>query len=279
MDQIETESPLARTAPKFIPVYMSFADGGSGGDPLNLGQNRNSPFGKILRIDPLGSNSANGKYGIPASNPFASDGNSLGEIYAWGLRNPQRFSWDPRNGNLFVADIGQGIVEEISLVRAGTNLGWNRWEGSFAFANRREVSLENPRGDYEVTYPIVEYGHVDPLLPPRSSVTVGPVYRQNVIPQLANLLLFGDIPSGEVFYINADNLPRGGQDAIRRILLNDNGTSKTLLQLIQEKNVEQGKSSAERADLRFGQGPDGQILLLNKGDGIVRLLVPDRARR
>ncbi len=260
---------------------MSFADGGSGGDPLNLGQNRNSPFGKILRIDPLASNSANGKYGIPASNPFASDGNadSLGEIYAWGLRNPQRFSWDPRNGNLFVADIGQGIVEEISLVRAGTNLGWNRWEGSFAFANRREVSLENPRGDYEVTYPIVEYGHVDPLLPPRSSVTVGPVYRQNVIPQLANLLLFGDIPSGEVFYINADNLPRGGQDAIRRILLNDNGTSKTLLQLIQEKNVEQGKSSAERADLRFGQGPDGQILLLNKGDGIVRLLVPDRARR
>ena len=266
---------------EFGLLYMSFADGGSGGDPLNLAQNRAVPYGKILRIDPLGSNSANGEYGIPASNPLANDGNAdtLDEIYAWGLRNPQRYSWDPANGNLFVADIGQGIVEEISLVRPGTNLGWNQWEGSFAFADRRSVHLENPRGDYEVTYPVVEYGHVDPLLPPRSSVTVGPVYRQSAIPQLQNLLLFGDIPSGEVFYIHADNLPDGGQDALRRILFHHNGTDKTLLQLIQEKNAEQGREPVMRADLRFGVGPQGQVFLLNKGDGVVRLLVPDTPRR
>ncbi len=267
--------------PDFGLLYVGFADGGSGGDPLNLAQNRNSAFGKILRIDPLGANSANGKYGIPANNPFANDGiaETLGEIYAWGLRNPQRFSWDPRNGNMFVADIGQGNVETLSLVRAGSNLGWNKWEDSFAFVSRREVSLANQRGDNEVTHPIVEYDHLDPLLLPRSSVTMGFIYRDKVIPHLANLLLFGDIPSGEVFYIDADKLPSGGQDSIRRILFNDNNVSKTLLQLIKEKNVEEGKSPATRADLRFGLGPDGQIMVLNKGDGMVRLLVPDGTQR
>ena len=100
----------------------------------------------MFRIDPLGTNSANKKYGIPAGNPFVSDDNSrtLGEIYAYGLRNPQRFGWDPRNGNMFLADIGQNIVEEISVVTAGANLGWNEWEGSSASsAARRWVSTSS----------------------------------------------------------------------------------------------------------------------------------------
>ena len=87
-------------------------------------------------------------------------------------------------------------------------------------------------------------------------------------------MIFGDNPSGEIFYVNADNLPNGGQDAIRRILFNDKGTPKTLLQLIQEKNAAQGKTPAPRADLRFGRGPNGQIFVLNKRDGVIRLLVP-----
>jgi hypothetical protein len=276
-----TFNPLASPgSPDFGLLYISFADGGSGGDPLNNAQNRSSAFGKILRIDPLGTNSANGKYGVPASNPFANDGNAatLGEIFASGMRNPQRFTWDPKNGNMFVGDIGQGIVEKISLVTAGANLGWNKWEGSFAYVGRGEVGLGNQRGDREFTYPIAEFDHTDPLLQPRVSVTMGYVYRRNAIPQLTNLLLFGDIPSGEIFYVNADNLPRGGQDGIRRILFNDGGTSKTLLQLIKEKNLQQGKSEATRADLRFGLGPEGQIFVLNKADGVVRLLVPDGSR-
>jgi hypothetical protein len=179
---------------------------------------------------------------------------------------------------MFVGDIGQGIVEKISLVTAGANLGWNKWEGSFAYVGRGEVGLGNQRGDRELTYPIAEFDHTDPLLQPRVSVTMGYVYRRNAIPQLTNLLLFGDIPSGEIFYVNADNLPRGGQDGIRRILFNDGGTSKTLLQLIKEKNLQQGKSEATRADLRFGLGPEGQIFVLNKADGVVRLLVPDGSR-
>jgi hypothetical protein len=258
-------------------LYIGFADGGSGGDPLELAQNLNAAFGKILRIDPLGSNSANGKYGIPAANPFVNDGNAgtLGEIYAYGVRNPQRFAWDPKNGNLFLADIGQNIVEEVSLVTAGANLGWNDWEGSFRFISRAGVSLENQRGDPNVVYPVVEYGQPDALLQGQSAVTMGYVSRQTAIKQLTNKVLFGDNPSGEIFYIDADSLPKGGQDPIHRVLFNDNGTSKTLLQLVKETNVKQGKTPATRADLRFGAGPDGQIFVLNKRDGIIRLLVPD----
>jgi hypothetical protein len=106
-------------------------------------------------------------------------------------------------------------------------------------------------------------------------VTLGYVYRGTAIPQLRNLLIFGDNPSGEIFYVDADKLPSGGQDPIRRILFNHNGSATTLLELIREKNAAQGRTPATRADLRFGQGPDGQILVLNKRDGVIRLLVPD----
>jgi hypothetical protein len=255
-------------------LYVGSADGGSGGDPLKLSQNLNSAFGKMLRIDPLGSNSANGKYGIPADNPFASDNDdkTLAEIYAYGLRNPQRFCWDSKTGNLFVADIGQNIVEEVSIVTRGANLGWNDWEGSYAFVSRNEITLTKHRADPRLTYPVVEYGQVDPLLQPNAAVTMGYVYRRKDIEQLADLLIFGDNPSGEIFYVDADRLPNGGQDAIRRILFNHGGTSKTLLQLIKDKNVKQGKPPAIRADLRFGEGPRGRIFVLNKRDGVIRLM-------
>jgi hypothetical protein len=162
----------------------------------------------------------------------------------------------------------------VSIVTGGANLGWNDWEGSYAFLSRNDVSLANPRADARLTYPVVEYGHADPLLRPNAAVTMGNVYRRNDIKPLANLLIFGDNPSGEIFYINADRLPAGGQDAIRRILFDDRGTSKTLLQLVREKNTQQGKKPATRADLRFGEGPAGQIFVLNKHDGTIRLLMP-----
>ena len=255
-------------------LYMSVADGGSGGDPLRLAQNLGSAFGKLFRIDPLGTNSANGKYGIPPGNPFVSDANSrtLGEIYAYGLRNPQRFGWDPRNGSLFLADIGQNIVEEVSVVTAGANMGWNEWEGSYRFISRAEVGLDKQRGDPKVTFPVVEYGQIDPLLQGSSAVTGVVVYRSDTVPQLANVVLFGDNPSGELFYFSADSLPRGGQDPIRRVLLSRNGGVTTLLELIREKNASQRRTPATRVDLRFGTGPNGQVFLLNKRDGTVRLL-------
>jgi glucose/arabinose dehydrogenase len=268
--------PLATPGtPEFGLLYVAVADGGSGGDPLNLAQSLSSPFGKLFRIDPLGSNSANRKYGIPGSNPLVGKTGVLGEIYAYGLRNPQRFGWDPRTGALLLADIGQNIVEELSVVRPGANLGWNNWEGSFGYISREAVDLTRRRSDPSVTYPVVEYGQIDPLFQGNSAITGVHVYRDTAIPQLANLLLFGDFPSGEIFYIHADKLPNGGQDRIRRVLLHEGGESKTLLQLIREKNGRQGRTPAARADLRFAAGPDGRVFLLNKHDGTIRLLVPD----
>ena len=257
-------------------LYVGSADGGSGGDPLDLSQNLGSIFGKVLRIDPLGSNSANGRYGIPADNPFAGDGDddTLGEIYAYGVRNPQRLAWDAENGDLFLADIGQNIVEEISAVWSGANLGWNDWEGSFRFISRREVGLADPRGEAGLSYPVVEYGQLDPLLQRSSHATGLVVYRDDAIPQLADRLLFGDGPSGEVFYVDADDLPAGGQDSMRRVLFKHGGETRTLLQLIQEKNLAQGRPPARRADVRLDAGPGGRIFLLNKHDGVIRRLVP-----
>ena len=266
-------NPLARAgAADFGLLYIGSADGGSGGDPYNHSQNLKSIFGKILRIDPLGRNSPNGKYGIPASNPFVKNAEALGEIYSYGHRNPQRFSWDPKNGNMFEAEIGQNINEEINQIVAGGNYGWNVWEGSFRYFNR-EVSIEEQRADTSMVYPIAEFDHTDPLFPSgRLAATGIYVYRENAIPALTGKLIFGDNPSGEIFYVNADSLPKGGQE-FRRILFRDKGETKTLLQLIKEKNAQQGRMPANRADMRMGHGPNGRLFVLNKRDGVVREMV------
>jgi hypothetical protein len=269
-------NPLAAPgSPEYGLLYFTLADGGSGGDPLNMAQNLGTPYGKLLRIDPLGNNSANGKYGVPASNPFMADNNAqtLGEIYAYGLRNPQRFGWDPKDGRMFLSEIGQNIVEEVDLVTPGANLGWNAWEASFRFIDRTHIELGQRRVDSKVTYPIVEFDHRDPLFGNNVAVTGIVVYRGNAVPQLSNKVLFGDNPSGEVFYVDADRLPNGGQDPIRRVLFGSGASAKTLLQVIKEKNAAQKRSAADRADLRFGTGPENRVFLLNKQDGTIREIV------
>ena len=257
-------------------LYIGIADGGSGGDPMSLSQNLGSAFGKVLRIDPLGRNGRGGKYGIPTSNPFLSTAQALPEIFAYGVRNSQRFGWDSRNGAMYLSDIGQNIVEEVSPVTAGANLGWNIWEGSFRYVSQRAVITDAPSSDPKMTYPIVEYGQLDPvLLPSNSSAAVGViVYRSAAVPQLTGRLLFGDMPSGELFHVSADQLPKGGQDSIRRVLFvtAPGGAPRSFLSVIQAKNVEQGKTPAVRADLRFDANAAGQIFLLNKADGILRVI-------
>ena len=212
-------NPTARPGTAdFGLLYIGVGDGGSGGDPMKLAQNLGSAFGKIFRIDPLGKNGRGGKYGIPAANPFLSTaGRPAGNLRVWG---PQRAALrlGSKDGAMYMSDIGQNIVEEVSPVPAGANLGWNVWEGSFRFVSRQAVSTEAPRSDPKVTYPIVEWGQIDPvLLPNNSSASVGViVYRSTTVPQLTGRLLFGDMPSGELFHVSADDLPKGGQDAIRR---------------------------------------------------------------
>jgi glucose/arabinose dehydrogenase len=269
-------NPLARPGgADFGLLYLGVGDGGSGGDPLNVAQNLGSAFGKILRLDPLGRNSTNGRYGVPASNPWAGGrrAGALPEIWAYGVRNPQRFAWDPANGTMYVADIGQGVVEKVSRVTAGANLGWNVWEGSFRYAGRAGVDTTGAR-DTSVTYPVVEYTHGDPLFQRQVAVTGINVIRDGTIPVLRNKVVFGDMPSGELLYFDADNLPRGGVDGVHRIRLRaGTGEPGTLLQLIRQRNGQQGKPPAARADLRLGAGADGRTFLLNKADGTIRVLV------
>lgn len=272
--------PLARPGDSdYGLLYVGVADGGSGGDPLGNAQSLSSPFGKILRIDPLGRDH-DGKYGIPAGNPFAADPDTatLGEIFASGIRNAQHFAWDAATGRMIVTDIGQSTVEELDVVTAGANLGWNAWEGSFRYGGGG-VDTADPRSDPEITYPFVEYDHTDPLLLPRSAITGLAVYRSTEIAQLQNTILFGDLPSGEMFWVPADDLPSGGQAALRRVLLEQAGQARTLLEVIQEKNRSQGRAPATRADLRLHPGPQGRVFLLDKADGVIRVLVPDGGSR
>src|SRR5688572_24837497 len=176
-------NPTARPGTAdFGLLYVGIGDGGSGGDPLNLAQNLSSAFGKVFRIDPLGKNGRGGKYGLPAANPFVSKAEALPEIFAYGVRNAQRFAWDAKGGAMFMSDIGQNTVEEVSPVTAGANLGWNVWEGSYRYVPRA-VMTDAPRSDPTVTSPIVEWGQVDPLLLPNSASVSLVIYRSTTIPQ------------------------------------------------------------------------------------------------
>jgi hypothetical protein len=121
---------------------------------------------------------------------------------------------------------------------------------------------------------VAEYGQVDPLLQNNSAASGLIVYRGKEIPQLSNLLIFTDLPTGEMFYVSADQLPPGGQDAIRRIAIGTEGDFKTMLQVVQAKNQAQGKKPATRVDLRVVGGPANQVFLLNKSDGVIRVIVP-----
>ena len=110
------------------------------------------------------------------------------------------------------------------------------------------------------------------MLQGRSAASGLMVYRGNGVPQLANLVVWADLTSGEIFAVNADDLPDGGQHGMRRVLLNDGGSPRPLLEIIQAKNAAQQRQEANRADLRFGFGPDDQLFLLNKADGVIRLV-------
>ena len=262
-------------APDFGLLYLGMAGGGAAGDELDIAQDLSRVFGKILRVHPLGSNSVNGRYGVPADNPYARDGDdrTLGEIFASGVRNPQGFDWDPSTGDLLMADIGQSVVETLNVVPLGGDLGWNTWEGSYRVVTNTRVEASNPRGEPGITFPVAEFDQNDPLLQPGSAATGVVVYRDDRIPQLTDRVLWGDLPSGEVFHVLADGLRGGGQAGIRRVLFRDGAETKTLLEVVQAKNTDQGRRPTFRADLHFGRGPAGRVFILNKWDGMVREIV------
>jgi glucose/arabinose dehydrogenase len=176
-------------------LYASIGDGGSGFDPSNNAQNRESLLGKILRLDvsrdDFPADPAR-NYGIPPSNPYATTA-GRDEIWALGLRNPWRFSFDAGNGNMFIGDVGQGSREEIDFEPAndpgGNNYGWRCYEGS------QSTNISKCAKAPAYDFPIKEYERTDP----RCAVTGGYVYRGAANPSLAGLYLFMDFCSGELF--------------------------------------------------------------------------------
>lgn len=168
-------------------LYIGLGDGGSAGDPGNRAQNKDELFGKMLRIDV----DSGDPYGIPADNPFANGGGKP-EIWAFGLRNPWRFSFDREKGDLFIADVGQGDWEEVNYQPAsspgGQNYGWRCFEGKHSYR-----SVECPEQAF--TPPIIEYDHNEG----RCSITGGYVYRGSAYPALEGHYFYGDYCNGQIF--------------------------------------------------------------------------------
>ena len=203
-------------------LYLSLGDGGAADDAgdghnptTGNGQDLTTVLGKILRIDPLdpaltstGGDpvSANGKYRVPISNPFVATtqpANRVAEIYAFGLRNVFRFSFDPPSDKLVAGDVGQDHVEEIDLIEAAKNYGWNRKEGTFLFHSNGSVSPD-PSPDPALTNPLAEYSHDDGI-----AVLGGFVYHGTGVLALPGKYVFGDLtapgsspPSGRLFYLD-----------------------------------------------------------------------------
>lgn len=173
-------------------LYIGLGDGGSADDPFDNGQNLNTVLGSILRIDVDGK--SDGKaYGIPKDNPFVGKEDAQPEIFAYGFRNIWRLSFDRETGDLWVGDVGQNLWEEIDIVEAGKNYGWNRWEGTHPFGDR------DPSVAADAVMPIWEYDHGV-----GKSITSGYVYRGTSVPELQGKFLYSDYVTGKLWALEYD---------------------------------------------------------------------------
>lgn len=238
---------------------VGHVDGGNGQEPGNI-------LGTIVRIDPQGTDGVNGQYGVPADNPFVGDADALDEIWAFGFRNPFRFSFDAETGAMYIGDVGQNDIEEVDVGVAGGNFGWNIKEGSFCFdPNGADPGFvfdcqpgDDPGGLID---PIAEYDHDEGI-----SVIGGFVYRGAQLPWLQGHYVFGDFR--EAF----------GQPG-RLFYLDDDGE-------IREFQLE-GEGLAGRALLGFGQDATGELYVLANETGtpfedtgvVLRIISAEAPRR
>jgi hypothetical protein len=218
-------------------LWIGTGDGGSGGDPQGNGQDLGTLLGKLLRIDMDGGE----PYAVPGDNPFAGTPGARPEVWAYGLRNPWRFSFDRATGDLYVADVGQNRVEEVNAVQGagrGRNYGWNLTEGSRCFQPSEGCDREG------LTLPVAEFDHGDGC-----SVTGGFVYRGSAIPELAGTYFYSDYCSG---FVRGFRLQGGAAADERRW-----------------PELE----PADHAVASFGEDSDGELYLLTAG-GEVHRIVP-----
>jgi glucose/arabinose dehydrogenase len=174
-------------------LYIGFGDGGWADDPQGNGQNAKALLGKMLRIDV--SNQDERPYVVPSDNPFVNDSKFAPEIWAWGLRNPWKYSFDP-DGRLVVADVGQNKYEEISILHAGANAGWKNLEASHCFDPKEDCLSTGMTG------PVYEYGRDD-----GGSITGGFVATSDHVAPLKDLYVFADFLSGRMWAIKLPSSP------------------------------------------------------------------------
>ena len=214
-------------------LYIGLGDGGGTGDPTGNGQNLGTLLGKILRIDVRGASTAS-KYKVPSDNPFVGVSGARGEIWASGLRNPWRFSFDPQTNLLWVADVGQNQYEEINIVKKGMNYGWNIMEGNHCYSPAVGCNTNG------LELPVTEYDHSQGC-----SVTGGFVYRGAGIPYLSGIYLYGDYCSGNIW-----GLRYNGSSALENKVLLDSNLNIA----------------------SFAQDAQGNLYVLSRDNGIYRVL-------
>jgi uncharacterized repeat protein (TIGR03806 family) len=222
-------------------LYASFGDGGSGGDPQGNGQKTTTFLGKILRIDVDNGN----PYAIPTDNPFRAGGGKP-EIYAYGLRNPWRFSFDRLTGDLWAGDVGQNKYEEVDRITLGGNYGWGVREGMHCYSSSGNCDVP---GAIE---PVVEYDHGQGY-----SITGGYVYRGTQIPELYGQYLYGDFGSGRIW-----SIPTNVSAPTPRLLLS---SSLSIASFAQDR-------TGELYVLDYGSGKIKHIVQTVSSDGIAQKL-------
>ena len=241
-------------------LYIGVGDGGSveNGYPF-LVHNTENIWGTILRIDPMGRNSINGQYGIPKNNPFVQDQNprTSREIYAFGFRNPHRITWTS-SGEMLASNIGHGDIESLNIVIPGGDYGWPIREGPFLVHPDDDLNKVYPLPEndstYKITYPVALYDHDE-----GKAISGGFEYGGKAIPALKGKFLFGDIPTGRLFYVNIDEIKKGKQAPIKEWKISLNNTPASLVDICKNKRV----------DLHFGIDAQGEMYLFTKADGKV----------
>lgn len=257
-----TFNPLSRKGSSdYGLLYIGVGDGGAteNGYP-GLSHDKNKIWGSVLRIDPAGNNSSNGKYGIPAGNPFLN-GSGMKEIYAYGFRNPHRITWT-LSGKMLVYNIGQGHIESINMVSPGQDFGWPIREGAFSLRHldnlTRIYPLSADDSSYHITYPVAAFDHDEGI-----AISGGFEYQGSSIPELKGKTLFGDINKGRLFYVNTADMQSGKLAPIKEWRIAVDNSITSLPDLCKNQRVE----------LRFGIDAKKELYIFTKTDGRIYKLV------
>jgi glucose/arabinose dehydrogenase len=260
-------SPLSKPGDEdYGLLYIGIGDGGSAENRLlHLSKGPEKIWSSILRIDPMARNSTNGQYGIPQSNPFVKSTNprALGEVYAYGFRNPHRITWT-RTGQMLSSNIGQHNIEELNLIQPGRDYGWPTREGSFMIdlmESTRSLYPIPKDPDDKMTYPLAEYDHDE-----GAAIIGGFEYERSDIPRLQGKYIFGDMVNGRLFYIDLTSVVPGKQNPIHEWKVSLHGEPTSFKALCNE----------ERLSLRFGRDHLGVIYLSTMPDGKIYKLVGDK---